>query len=115
MGDNMDLRTTIIKTLLGENLQVQESAHPDGTANASDGYQWKGGRHIPLPSKTMSPREHGKDYTAQTIEDARSKSHVISQHREILKDNPHPKGSKDHKEWEAGTYEAKDEELANRS
>jgi hypothetical protein len=104
----MDLRTTIIKTLLGESVKLQESN------DASPGYQMKNGRHIPLPSKTMTPREHGKDYAAQTIEDAKSKAHVISLHREILKDNPHPKNSKEHKEWEAGTHEAKDEELASR-
>ena len=34
-----------------------------------------------------------------------------SEHKEIVKDNPHPQGSKEHKDWEAGTNKAKADHL----
>jgi hypothetical protein len=76
-----------------------------------EGYQNRDGRLIPKIHPTMTPHGHGHDYTLQSIEDAQSKSEIHSQHREILKDNPHPKGSKEHKDWEAGANKAKADHL----
>jgi hypothetical protein len=76
-----------------------------------EGYQKRDGRLIPKIHSKMSAHDHGYDYTHQTIEDAKSKSHVNQQHKEILKDNPHPAGSKEHKDWAAGANKAKDKVL----
>jgi len=71
------------------------------------GYQNRDGRLIPKINKKMSAHDHGYDYTHQSIEDAPSKSSIHSQHKEIMNDNPHPKGSKEHSDWLAGTHKAK--------
>jgi len=53
----------------------------------------------------------GYNYTHETIEDAKSKAEVHRHHRAIQSDNPHPKGSQEHKDWTAGTDKAKDDHL----
>jgi hypothetical protein len=53
----------------------------------------------------------GYNYTHETIEDAQSKAEVHRHHRAIQADNPHPKGSQEHKDWTAGTDKAKDDHL----
>jgi hypothetical protein len=95
---------TATKRAMGEEVEQIEEETPDG-------YQNRDGRLIPKIHPTMTPHEHGHDYTSQSIEDAKSKSEIHSQHREILKDNPHPKGSKEHKDWEAGANKAKADHL----
>jgi hypothetical protein len=95
---------TATKRAMGEKVEQIEEGTPDG-------YQNRDGRLIPKIHPTMTPHEHGHDYTTQSIEDAQSKSEIHSQHREILKDNPHPTGSKEHKDWEAGANKAKADHL----
>jgi len=95
---------TATKRAMGEEVEQIEEGTPDG-------YQNRDGKLIPKIHPTMTPHEHGHDYTTQSIEDAKSKSEIHSQHREILKDNPHPKGSKEHKDWEAGANKAKADHL----
>jgi len=95
---------TATKRAMGEEVeQIQEEA--------PEGYQRRDGRLIPKIHSKMTPHEHGYDYTMQSIEDAPSKAKIHSQHKEILKDNPHPTGSKEHKDWEAGTNKAKADHL----
>jgi hypothetical protein len=95
---------TATKRAMGEEVEQIEEGTPDG-------YQNRDGKLIPKIHPTMTPHEHGHDYTSQSIEDAESKSEIHSQHREILKDNPHPTGSKEHKDWEAGANKAKADHL----
>ena len=95
---------TATKRAMGEEVeQIQEEA--------PEGYQRRDGRLIPKIHSKMTPHEHGYDYTMQSIEDAPSKAKIHSQHKEIVKDNPHPQGSKEHKDWEAGTNKAKADHL----
>jgi hypothetical protein len=95
---------TATKRAMGEEVEQIEEGTPDG-------YQNRDGRLIPKIHPTMTPHEHGHDYTTQSIEDAKSKSEIHSQHREALKDNPHPTGSKEHKDWAAGANKAKADHL----
>jgi hypothetical protein len=78
-------------------------------SDTPEGYQHRDGRMIPKIHPTMSAHDHGHSYARSTIEDARSKSHALKQHKELLKDNPHPTGTKEHKDWTAGANKAKDE------
>jgi hypothetical protein len=95
---------TATKRAMGEEVEQIEEGTPEG-------YQRRDGKLIPKIHPTMTPHEHGHDYTTQSIEDAQSKSEIHSQHREILKDNPHPTGSKEHKDWAAGANKAKADHL----
>jgi len=101
----MDLKNTIINTLLNEN---DENSLP---AHLQQHYQMRDGRIIPKIDKTMSPHDHGYDYTHGTIEDAKTKGEIHRNHKEILKDNPHPKGSKEHSDWQSGVNKAKEDVL----
>ena len=102
----MDLRNTIIKTLLTENDEKPLPAH------LQQDYQRRDGRIIPKIDKTMSAHDHGYDYTYGTIEDAKTKGEIHRNHKEIVKHhNPHPKGSKEHSDWESGANKAKEEVL----
>lgn len=101
----MDLRNTIINTLLNENDSKPLPAH------LRKDYQRRDGKIIPKIDKTMSPHDHGYDYTYGSIEDAKSKGEIHRDHREILTHNPHPKGSKEHGEWESGVNKAKEDVL----
>ena len=96
----------IARGLVGQNEEVEGLDE-----KVPEGYQDREGKLIPKIHPKMTPHEHGYDYTYQSIEDAPSKSSIHSQHKEILKDNPHPKASKEYKEWEAGTHKAKDDVL----
>jgi len=95
---------TATKRAMGEEVEQIEEGTPEG-------YQRRDGKLIPKIHPTMTPHEHGYDYTMQSIEDAPSKAKIHSQHKEIVKDNPHPQGSKEHKDWEAGTNKAKADHL----
>ena len=95
---------TATKRAMGEEVEQIEEGTPEG-------YQRRDGRLIPKIHSKMTPHEHGYDYTMQSIEDAPSKTKIHSQHKEIIKDNPHPQGSKEHKDWEAGTNKAKADHL----
>ena len=95
---------TATKRAMGEEVEQIEEGTPEG-------YQRRDGRLIPKIHSKMTPHEHGYDYTMQSIEDAPSKTKIHSQHKEIVKDNPHPQGSKEHKDWEAGTNKAKADHL----
>jgi len=95
---------TATKRAMGEEVEQIEEGTPEG-------YQRRDGRLIPKIHSKMTPHEHGYDYTMQSIEDAPSKAKIHSQHKEIVKDNPHPQGSKEHKDWEAGTNKAKADHL----
>jgi hypothetical protein len=95
---------TATKRAMGEEVEQIEEGTPEG-------YQRRDGKLIPKIHPTMTPHEHGYDYTMQSIEDAPSKTKIHSQHKEIIKDNPHPQGSKEHKDWEAGTNKAKADHL----
>jgi hypothetical protein len=95
---------TATKRAMGEEVEQIEEGTPEG-------YQRRDGRLIPKIHPKMTPHEHGYDYTMQSIEDAPSKAKIHSQHKEIVKDNPHPQGSKEHKDWEAGTNKAKADHL----
>ena len=95
---------TATKRAMGEEVEQIEEETPEG-------YQRRDGKLIPKIHPTMTPHEHGYDYTMQSIEDAPSKAKIHSQHKEIVKDNPHPQGSKEHKDWEAGTNKAKADHL----
>ena len=95
---------TATKRAMGEEVEQIEEGTPEG-------YQRRDGKLIPKIHSKMTPHEHGYDYTMQTIEDAPSKAKIHSQHKEIVKDNPHPQGSKEHKDWEAGTNKAKADHL----
>ena len=95
---------TATKKAMGEEVEQIEEGTPEG-------YQRRDGRLIPKIHSKMTPHEHGYDYTMQSIEDAPSKTKIHSQHKEIIKDNPHPQGSKEHKDWKAGTNKAKADHL----
>ena len=95
---------TATKRAMGEEVEQIKEGTPEG-------YQRRDGKLIPKIHPKMTPHEHGYDYTMQTIEDAPSKAKIHSQHKEIVKDNPHPQGSKEHKDWEAGTNKAKADHL----
>ncbi len=95
---------TAAKRAMGEEVEQIEEGTPEG-------YQRRDGKLIPKIHPKMTPHEHGYDYTMQSIEDAPSKTKIHSQHKEIIKDNPHPQGSKEHKDWEAGTNKAKADHL----
>jgi hypothetical protein len=105
----MDLKTTIINTLLSE--AVERNGMIRNSSIFEDGYQKRDGRIIPKIHPTMNAYDHGHDYTTQTIEDAKSKGEVISGHRECKKDNPHPVGSEEHKQFNAGADKAKEDHL----
>jgi hypothetical protein len=84
----MDFRTTVIKTLLGESVGIK-------------------------PHPTLSAFDHGHQYTHDTIEDAQSKGEINRNHIACKKDNPHPKGSKEHNDFNAGADKAKADVLKN--
>ena len=61
--------------------------------------------------RTMSAHDHGYEYAFSGIEDAKTKGEVHRIHADSLEDNPHPKGSKEHKEWDTGARKAKVDHL----
>jgi hypothetical protein len=61
--------------------------------------------------RTMSAHDHGYEYAFSGIDDAKTKGEVHRIHADSLEDNPHPKGSKEHKEWDTGARKAKVDHL----
>jgi hypothetical protein len=112
----MDFRTTVIKTLLGEQIEKSNLNEDDSKPlpdHLQKEYQRRDGRIIPKIHPTKSAHDHGYDYTHGTIEDSHSKGEINRNHKECKLDNPHPKGSKEHSEFNAGADKAKADVLKN--
>jgi hypothetical protein len=110
----MDFRTTVIKTLLGEQIEkinLNENDSNSLPAHLQKDYQKRDGRIIPKIHPTLSAHDHGYEYTHGTSEDAQSKGEIIRNHKECKLDNPHPKGSKEHIQFNAGADKAKADAL----
>ena len=69
------------------------------------------GEDVEQIEESSDAHQAGYKYTQETIEDAQSKAEVHRHHKAIQADNPHSKGSQEHKDWTAGTNKAKADHL----
>lgn len=69
------------------------------------------GEEVEQIKEASDAHQAGYNYTHETIEDAQSKAEIHRHHKAIQADNPHLKGSQEHKDWTAGTDKAKADHL----
>lgn len=103
-----DLRTTIIKTLLGE----EADTLPNHSKWGND-HQIRNGRIIPVIHPKLSAYEHGYKHAHTTIKDAETRAELNGRHKEAKEDNPHKNGTKGHDDFNAGVDKAKADVLKN--